>query len=181
MPLNVVGSRLVSDGGKVELAILGVGLGDKDIAGIQKGTRYFLDNCWQRFEFGDQDVILVIAAVEGEEELRDFTEWIKETYPPDHATIEKARAEWQNSTEVIPISLPPRPIAPLSGDGDTPETVLQSVLDTKGELRGVVVIAEWADRSQEVCWSDMSLSELCKAWLLLGEEIGVRTAEAHIT
>lgn len=158
------------------MAIIGLGLGDKDILGIKKGARYYLDDCWRRFEFGDLDVVSVVARVEGQKQLDNFIEFIQRTFPPNQETLakwdrllDKQARGFKRKARIFRLPTQVVPYAPKSHA--TPMDILSSVMAEGEDVRGVVVVVQRQDRSMAAYWSKMRVSEMTRAFTTLGESI----------
>ena len=182
MPLNLVGYRLEDQEENPHLALLGVGLGDKDIIGIQNGTIYIFDDCWSRFKFGDQDVILVVARVEGEQDYKEFKAYLREAFPPGDACreviVDNLRRLARNYEDGECFRMPPRSVCRPDDNWQGPEGVLTKILThTPRPLRSLVTIAQWDDWSITVHWSKMKISALIQAFIRFGEAIKAELGE----
>lgn len=58
----------------------------------------------------------------------------------------------------------------LPGTKLTPEVVLHRTLNKLGDIKAVAIVIQWNDDTMSVDWSQMRVSEVCMAAIMLDKE-----------
>lgn len=59
----------------------------------------------------------------------------------------------------------------LPGTVLTPEVVLHRTLNKSEHIKSVAVVIQWADGSFDVDWSQMQMSEMCMASMVIQKQV----------